>query len=85
MVPPSSTISASDNAEKAQNAANLAWGKINNIGDIFYTARLDTKLNGAVECNGTTYNSDNFSGQKSIITLLSDNSLAYVSFAEYVH
>jgi hypothetical protein len=54
-----------------------------NIGDIFYTSRLDTELNGAFECNGGTYSTGDFSGNQSIGNLLSGGKLPYVSLAEY--
>ena len=54
-----------------------------NVGDIFYTTRLDTELNGAVECNGGTYNTADFSGNQSIGNLLRGGKLPYVSLEEY--
>lgn len=54
-----------------------------NIGDIFYTSRLDTELNGAFECNGGTYSTSDFTGSQSIDNLLSSGKLPYVSLAEY--
>lgn len=54
-----------------------------NVGDIFFTSRLDTELNGAVECNGGTYNIADFSGSQSIGNLLSGGKLPYVSLQEY--
>ena len=33
-----------------------------NIGDVFYTLRKDSSLNGAVEANGATYNCVDFGG-----------------------
>lgn len=58
-------------------------GSGRNVGDIFYTTRLDTELNGAVECNGGTYNIGDFEGEQSIGNLLNAGSLPYVSFEEY--
>ena len=54
-----------------------------NVGDIFFTSRLDTELNGAVECNGGTYSTLDFSGKQSIGDLLSGGSLPYVRLSEY--
>lgn len=54
-----------------------------NIGDIFYTTRLDAELNGAVECNGGEYDIGDFEGEQSIGKLLENGQLPYVSFAEY--
>lgn len=55
-----------------------------NIGDRFITTRLDNELNGAVECNGATYNaSDVNGGENNIIQLLTDGKLDYVSMAAY--
>ena len=56
-----------------------------NIGDIFYTTRLDTELNGAVECNGGTYDTSDFSGNQSIGNLLSGGKVPYVSLTEYAN
>ena len=56
-----------------------------NVGDIFYTSRLDTELNGAVECNGATYDTGDFSGKQSIGELLSGDKLPYVSLEEYAN
>lgn len=54
-----------------------------NVGDIFMTERTDTALNGAVDCNGATYNDADFSGADAVPALLSSGRLAYVSMAEY--
>lgn len=54
-----------------------------NIGDIFYTTRLDTELNGAVECNGDVFNINDYEGEQSIGNLLSNGSLPYISLADY--
>ena len=70
-------------AQTAQNYANEAWGKISNVGDIFYSLRLDDELNGAVECNGNFYELEDFTGTHSIKNLLEQNKLPYVSLEEY--
>ncbi len=54
-----------------------------NIGDIFYTSRMDKELNGAVECDGATYNVNDYSGEITVGGLLSSEKLPYVSFEEY--
>lgn len=54
-----------------------------NTGDIFYTTRKDTVLNGAVECDGTAYNIADFTGEQSIGTLLANGSIASVTMDEY--
>ena len=54
-----------------------------NVGDIFYTSRLDTELNGAVEANGATYNVTDFRGEHSVPELLKAGNLPYVSLAEF--
>ena len=55
-----------------------------NVGDRFITTRLDNELNGAVECNGATYNaSDVNDGENNIIQLLTDGKLDYISMAAY--
>ena len=53
-----------------------------NIGDIFYTSRIDTELNGAVEANGGIYNVADFTGEQSVPELLRKGSLPFVSLAE---
>lgn len=70
-------------AQNAQNYANEAWGKISNVGDIFYSLRLDDELNGAVVCNGNYYELEDFTGTHSIKNLLEQNKLPYVSLEEY--
>lgn len=54
-----------------------------NVGDIFYTMRNDNNLNGAVECNGATYNTTDFTGAQSIGSLLAAGKLPYLSLADY--
>lgn len=61
--------------------ANSGTGR--NVGDIFFTSRKDSALNGAVECNGGTYNTGDFSGAQSIGDLLEDGKVPYVSLAQY--
>lgn len=70
------------------NIANVGYvktiiGGARNIGDIFFTARKDSSLNGAVECNGATYQTTDFSGAASIGQLLSLNKIPYVSLSTY--
>lgn len=70
------------------NIANVGFvkntiGTARNIGDVFYTSRKDTALNGAVDCNGATYNTTDFSGAHSIGNLLALNKLPYVSLSVY--
>lgn len=70
------------------NIANVGYvkntiGGARNVGDIFFTARKDSALNGAVECNGSTYQTTDFSGAASIGQLLALNKIPYVSLATY--
>jgi len=70
------------------NIANVGFvkstiGGARNIGDIFFTMRKDTALNGAVMCDGATYQTTDFSGAGSISSLLSLNKVPYVSLATY--
>lgn len=74
---------AQEASEIAVNAAKEAWGKISNVGDIFYTSRQDFELNGAVACNGNVYTTADFSGMHSIANLLSENKIPYISFEDY--
>lgn len=54
-----------------------------NVGDIFYTMRNDNELNGAVECNGTIYNTTDFTGAESIRNLLATGKIDYISLTDY--
>lgn len=70
------------------NIANVGYvkniiGGARNVGDIFFTARKDSALNGAVECNGATYQTTDFSGAASVGQLLALNKIPYVSLATY--
>lgn len=58
-------------------------GSGRNIGDIFYTTRTDTGLAGAVECNGATYNTTDYTGEGSIGELLEGGLLDYISLTDY--
>jgi len=58
-------------------------GAGHNVGDIFFTMRNDNELNGAVECNGATYNTTDFTGAQSIGALLVAGKVPYVSLADY--
>ena len=58
-------------------------GSGRNVGDIFYTTRTDSELNGAVECDGGIYNIGDFDGEQSVGNLLNAGSLPYVSLSEY--
>lgn len=54
-----------------------------NIGDIFYTSRTDSILNGAVPCDGNSYQTTDFSGAQAPGALLQAGKLPYVSLATY--
>lgn len=54
-----------------------------NIGDVFFTARTDDGLNGAVECNGAVYDSSDLQGSQTVISLLTNGKLPYVSMSTY--
>lgn len=54
-----------------------------NVGDIFFTMRNDNGLNGAVECNGATYDTTDFTGAQSIGQLLAGGKVPYVSLSQY--
>ena len=54
-----------------------------NIGDTFMTKRTDTSLAGAVECDGATYNTTDFTGNGSIGELLEAGKLDYISLSAY--
>lgn len=76
--------SAAASAGSAQTAQDYAAQVVRrNIGDIFYTSRLDTELNGAVECNGAQYNIADFTGENAVPALLAAGKLPYVSMAAF--
>lgn len=54
-----------------------------NIGDTFMTKRTDTALAGAVECDGATYNTEDYEGDGSIGELLEAGKLDYISLTDY--
>lgn len=54
-----------------------------NVGDIFYTSRKDSVLNGAVPCDGTQYQTTDFSGAQAPGALLQAGKLPYVPLATY--
>jgi len=54
-----------------------------NVGDIFWTTRNDVVLNGAVECNGSTYQTTDYTGNQSIGELLENGKVPYVSLSDY--
>ena len=53
------------------------------VGDIFYTIRTEKDYNGAVECDGGTYYTKDFTGEQAIGTMLADGKLPYVTTEEY--
>ena len=61
-----------------------ASGTGRNIGDIFWTTRTDSALNGAVEANGAQYNfADVNGGANNVQTLLTSGALPSVSIAKF--
>lgn len=55
-----------------------------NIGDMFWTTRTDSALNGAVEANGAQYNfADVNQGQNNVQALLTSGALPSVTIAEF--
>lgn len=76
--------SATASAGSAQTAQDYAWQVVRrNIGDIFYTSRMDTELNGAVEANGAQYNVADFTGEQAVPALLAAGKLPYVSITDF--
>jgi hypothetical protein len=70
------------------NIANVGFvkstiGGARNIGDVFFTMRKDTEINGAVACDGSTYSTADFTGTGSIGNLLALNKIPYVSLSTY--
>lgn len=62
---------------------NLITYPMRNVGDIFFTSRLDTDLNGAVECDGSTYYLSNYQGVDAIYNLFTLGKLEYISMSDY--
>lgn len=58
-------------------------GSTQSVGNVFWTMRTDNELNGAVECNGATYDTTDFTGAQSIGQLLAGGKVPYVSLAQY--
>ncbi|MCM1260506.1 MAG: hypothetical protein NC222_06085 [Staphylococcus sp.] len=54
-----------------------------NIGDIFYTSRLDSELNGAFDCDGREFSFDYFSGDQNPYDLLLNNRIQSISYTDY--
>ena len=65
------------------NALENVGSSCRNVGDIFYTTRLDTELNGAVECDGSIYNVADFVGEETITNLLTQHKIQFVNFTTY--
>lgn len=54
-----------------------------NVGEIFFTLRNDNELRGAVECDGDTYSTTDFSGADAIGAKLEAGKVPYVSLSQY--
>lgn len=54
-----------------------------NIGDLFYTYRKDSSLNGAYDANGQEFNHNDFKGDTNPYDLLVANSLPWLSYEDY--
>lgn len=66
------------------DGASGASGTGRNIGDIFWTTRTDSALNGAVEANGAQYNfADVNGGDNNVQALLTSGALPSVSIAKF--
>lgn len=70
------------NKQSLDNAL-LNHGTGRNVGDVFWTMRKNNALNGAVACNGATYDTGDFDGAQSIGDLLQSGEVPYVSLAQY--
>ena len=88
--PTTTTPSTDDNSTKIATTAFVknaldekGSGSGRNIGDVFMTKRTDTSLAGAVECDGATYNTTDFTGTGSIGELLEAGKLDYISLSAY--
>lgn len=64
--------------------APKSGGASRNVGDIFFTARTDNALNGAVECDGAQYNfADVNGGDNNIEDMLKDGRIPSVSIEDF--
>lgn len=86
--PTAPTLNASSPSDQIVNKQSLESALVNhgtgrNVGDVFFTMRNDNELNGAVECNGATYNTTDFTGAQSIGALLAAGKVPYVSLSQY--
>ena len=81
----SSAVVSRDKASASENKAReyALQAVRRNVGDIFYTSRTDTALNGAVPADGSIYNVSDFSGENAVPALLAAGKLPYISMAEY--
>ena len=61
----------------------VGGGAGRNIGDVFFTARTDTTLNGAVEANGGQYNTTDFDGVDAIGNILSAGKVPYITIGDF--
>lgn len=80
-------LTAGDNITIENNVISATGGGSGvgrNVGDVFYTARLDNELSGAVEANGIRYNlSDINGGNNNLQDLLTRGAIPYVSLAQH--
>ena len=60
-----------------------ALGGSRNIGDIFYTSRLERYVNGSVPCDGSSYDIKDYEGEASVGNLFKKGYLPYISISEY--
>lgn len=60
-----------------------ALGGSRNIGDIFYTSRLERYVNGSVPCDGSSYDIKDYEGEASVGNLFKKGYLPYISMSEY--
>lgn len=81
LTPSETDLTQMAQAIDAKIAASATNG--HNVGDVFYTARTDAALNGAVEANGAVYNCADFSGENAVPALLAAGKLPYISMAAY--
>ena len=64
----------------SQIGGDTTYNSFRNIGEIFYTMRTDTILNGAVECDGSQYNFTDFPDIKN---LLDEGKLPYLPIDKF--
>lgn len=62
---------------------HISSGAGRNIGDIFWTTRLNDSLNGAYPCTGLEFSKNDFTGENNPYTLLENGQIPSLTYEEY--